>query len=194
MEHEGPTLEYLTHRLSECPGDFLAEPRTNGSGSVNLTALVGDLLRALGSDPQQLDLRLLAPRGDSAGGNRLRLISVAVWLLNDEWFLARNALVQSIWTLLSQGLDAVAGAIQAEAAVTDADRREELVRHCLKGLNLRPSGESAAQAADRLAALDSVERAKVLRQIRAAEARANEVRAMMARRAAEEAAAKVSRE
>ena len=114
--------------------------------------------------------------------------------MNDEWFLARPALGQPIWELLSQGLNALAGAMQAELAVTDPDRREELVRHCLKQLNMRPQGESAAQASDRLTALDSVERAKVLRKIRTAEARANEVRTMMARRAAEEAAAKVSRE
>ena len=55
-------------------------------------------------------------------------------------------------------------------------------------------GPDEPDKSDRLTALDSVERAKVLRKIRVAEDRANEVRAMMARRAAEEAAAKVSRE
>ena len=55
-------------------------------------------------------------------------------------------------------------------------------------------GESAAQAKDRLTALDSLERVKVLRDTLEAEARANEVRKMMAKRAAEEAAAKETRE
>jgi hypothetical protein len=194
MENEGPTLEYLTHRLSECPGEFLAEPRIGRQGTIDVTAIVCDQMRALGEDPQHLDLRRLEYRGDPAEWNRLRLVCVATWLLYDEWFLARPVLARSVGDLLSQGLDGLAGAMQAELAVTDPDRREELVRYCLKQLNLRPQGESIAQATDRLTALDSVERAKVVRQIRAAEARAAEVRAMMARRAAEEAAAKVSRE
>jgi hypothetical protein len=194
MEHEGPTLEYLLHRLSECPGEFLAEPRAGGRGMIDVTAIVCDLVRAFEIEPQHLDLERLAHKGIPADKNRLRLVSVATWLLNDEWFLTRPALGRPIWELLSQGLNALAGAMPAEQAVTDPDRREELVRHCLKQLNVRPQGESAAQASDRLTALDSVERAKVLRKIRTAEARANEVRTMMARRAAEEAAAKVSRE
>jgi hypothetical protein len=194
MEHEGPALEYLTHRLSECPGEFLAEPRATGGGTIDVTAIVCDQMRAFGGDPLQLDLQRLGVSGGPAGRNRLRLIGVAAWLMHDEWFLARPELGRSVWELLSRGLDVLAEAVPAESVVSDPDRREELVRYCLKQLNLRPQGESAAQAADLLTALDSVERVKVLQKIRAAEARANEVRAMMARRAAEEAAAKVSRE
>ena len=78
--------------------------------------------------------------------------------------------------------------------VTDPDRREELARFCLAELGLRPQGESVAQAKDRLTSLDSLERVRVLRDTQAAEARAQEVRQMMARRAAEEAAAKETRE
>jgi hypothetical protein len=96
--------------------------------------------------------------------------------------------------LLSQGLETLAAAIRAESVVADPDRREELVLFCLKSLGLRPQGETEAQAADRLTALDSVERSRVVRETREAEARAREVRQMMARRAAEEAAAKASRE
>src|SRR3954464_10227295 len=179
MEHEGPTLEYLLHRLSECPGEFLAEPRDDGRGTVDVTAIVCDQMRAFGIEPQHLNLEPLVHKGFPAAKNRLRLVSVATWLLNDEWFLARPALGQPIWELLSQGLNALAGAMPAELAVTDPDRREELVRNCLKQLKMCPQGESAAQASDRLTALDSVERAKVLRKIRTAEARANEVRTMM---------------
>ena len=62
MEHEGPTLEYLSHRLSECPGEFLAEPRDGGRGTINVTAIVCDQMRAFGIDPQHLDLERLAIR------------------------------------------------------------------------------------------------------------------------------------
>jgi hypothetical protein len=78
--------------------------------------------------------------------------------------------------------------------INDPDRREELVRLCLKGLGLIPQGESAAQAADRLTTLDSVERDRVIRETRQAEARAREIREAMARKRAEEAAARYSPE
>ena len=49
MKEEGPQLEALTRRLSECPSDFLAEPRTaKGGGQVEVAAVVFDLLGELG--------------------------------------------------------------------------------------------------------------------------------------------------
>ncbi|OOK67654.1 hypothetical protein BZL30_7641 [Mycobacterium kansasii] len=57
-----------------------------------------------------------------------------------------------------------------------------------------PAGETVEQAADRLSTLDSATRARVEAEARAAEARAKEVRAALARKRAEEAAARASRE
>jgi hypothetical protein len=51
-----------------------------------------------------------------------------------------------------------------------------------------------AQAADRLNALDSLERDRVIRETRAAEERAQKVREAMAKKKAEEAAARYSPE
>ena len=78
MEHEGPTLEYLTHRLSECPGEFLAEPRGKRRGTIDVTAIVCDLFRKLGVEPHSLDVRMFADRGGATDVNRLRLISAAL--------------------------------------------------------------------------------------------------------------------
>lgn len=61
-------------------------------------------------------------------------------------------------------------------------------------LELRFLGEAAQEADDRLAQLDSLEQQRLLKSAAEKEKRAREVREMMARRAAEEAAAKVSRE
>jgi hypothetical protein len=195
MNEEGPLLEALTHRLSECPGDFLDEPRAGKKGTVDVAAVVCDHLRAMGFAPEgRIDLGRVLHAGDRASANRLRLIAVACWLLHDEWFLKRPDLGPRMADLLIEGLDGLAGVVRAEAAIGDPDRREELVRVCLARLGLRPRGESGIQAADRLTALDSAERARVVRATREAEARAREVREAMARRAAEEAAAKVSRE
>ena len=78
--------------------------------------------------------------------------------------------------------------------MTDGDRREELVRLCLSELGIRPAGETVDEATDRLNTLDSVERVNVVRKTRKAEARARKIREEMARKRAEEAAARYSPE
>jgi len=193
MTSEGPPLEALARRLAESPADFL-------TSSIHVTALAADLLRDLGQQTPPDDLwAMLAPtkgRGAAArsAANRLQLISLAVWLLSDPWF-ARNATsASSVWLLLAIGLDPLAEIIDATSAISDADRREELVRFILWSLELRPAGETHAQAQDRLTNLDSVERVRVVRETRAAEERARQIREAMAAKAAEEAAASYGRE
>ena len=85
-------------------------------------------------------------------------------------------------------------AASPEAFVTDPDRREELARLCLKALGLRPAGETIAQAEDRLATLNSVERESVRKATAAAEQRAQAIREAMARKAEDEANMKAMRE
>jgi hypothetical protein len=96
--------------------------------------------------------------------------------------------------LLTKGLKDVAALVDSQKFVSDPDRREELARLCLKGLGLRPAGESLAQAQDRLTTLDSAERVRVVKAAREAEERARLIREEMARKAAEEAAANYGRE
>ena len=76
----------------------------------------------------------------------------------------------------------------------DEERREELIRRATTALGLSLAGESPNEAADRLKQVDSVERRRVLVAAAARERRARQVREAMAKKAAEEAAAKVSRE
>jgi hypothetical protein len=177
----------LLHRLANCPPDFLLGP-----GEINVTALACDHFRALGAAiPRTEQRRFLAELPSEAQ----RLVSIVLWLLRDDWLAARPQLAEATWKLLqSDALTQLAKLVRADALVNDPDRREELARLCLKGLGLRPEGESAAQAADRLTTLDSVERERVIRQTRKAEARAREIREAMARKRAEEAAARYSRE
>mgnify|MGYP003580705592 CR=1 FL=1 len=76
----------------------------------------------------------------------------------------------------------------------EPERREELVRTTVARLGLQPDGETAAQAADRLASVSGVERRRLLQASRAAEARARAIREALARKAAEESADKWTRE
>jgi hypothetical protein len=119
------------------------------------------------------------------------LIVVVCWLLHDDWFLERTDLAPGMWALFgSDALGRLVELVKPAAFVADPDRREELARLCLKSLSLVPKGESAAAAADRLAALDSVERHRVLKATAAAERRAREVREAMARKKAQESASR----
>lgn len=195
MQDEGPVLESLTRRLSECPPDFLAEPRRpGGQGKIEVAAVVSDLLEAMGGKP----LKEAGPFGYpnarevNAHRNRLRLVLVGAWLLySDE---LRRAPADRAREWLARGMGELSTYVQAEALVQDPDRREEFVRLGLKALGMRPKGESLEQAQDRLATLSSVERARVVKQAQEAERRAREIREEMARKAAEEAAASWGRE
>jgi hypothetical protein len=194
MNREGPLLETLTRRLAECPPEFLASPRIGAAGKVVVPAVVADLLRDIGGGPLS-PAQAAAFEQNSLGQkrNRLSLILVASWLLHDAWF-RQPALAGPVFALLSEGLGPLADAASAEQCVTDPDRREELARVCLRALGLRPAGETIAQAEDRLATLSSVERESLRRATAAAEKRAADIRAAMARKAEEEANLKAMRE
>jgi hypothetical protein len=198
MKEEGPLLEALTRRLAECPAEFLAEPRdSSGDGDVDVAAVVYDLLRDLGGAPlakEQLALFELKNRKSKEERNRIRVALVASWLLHDPWFRYRSRFAAQAFAFLTDGIKYLASLVSAEALIADPDRREELARLCCKALGLRPAGESPAQAEDRLATLDSVERSRVVREARAAEERARQIREELARKAAEEAAAVYGRE
>ncbi|WPL18666.1 hypothetical protein Thiowin_03749 [Thiorhodovibrio winogradskyi] len=193
---QAPLLDSLTRRLAETPSVFLAEPRRGRRGQLEVAALVTDLLLTLGGDlltPTQATAHTPRDKGER---NRARLVAICCWLLHDETFRQRPELASPVETLLQSGLNELAVLIDAERFVTDLERREELVRRVLDWLGLCPAGESPHQAADRLGALDSVERERVLRATRARQeaARARQLKKQMQARQAREAAAKANRE
>lgn len=193
---EGPSLELLLRRLAETPDWFLRTPGTDDGpeGGVDLTAVLRDLLLDLGCEsPDAPALQLMKRVGGQTERGRIAL--VLSWLLHDGYFLARRGtFVDGALAALREIPGRFTGVVRAELFVTEPDRREELARLSLKLLGLRPAGETDVQAADRLVSLDSVERANVVREARAAEKRAREIREAMARKAAEEAAATYGRE
>lgn len=196
MNYEGPPLEQLTHRLAECPLEFLEEPRIVRQGVLHVDAVVSDLLRDLGGELLSASdaTTLNGIDGTKKKRNRLSLVAVTSWLLHDPWFREQNCFAEQVKDLLLEGMEERAKIVRADRFVFDVERREELVRYVLKNLDLRPEGESKAQAQDRLTTVDSVERKRVLRKAKQAEKRAKELREKMARKAAEKAAAKVTRE
>jgi hypothetical protein len=194
MTEQGPILDRLTHRLAECPPDFLAEPRIGKSGGVHTAAVVHDLLFELaGSWPNPASIRDFS--GSAATRrNWLRLTAVASWLLYDDWFCNQRRFSQQALDWLQHGLDNLADLVSADLFVTDQDRREELARLCLAALGLRPADESENQAADRLNTLNSVERIRLIKATQEQQKRARQLREEMQRKEAAEAAARVNRE
>lgn len=194
MKEEGPILDRLTHRLAECPPDFLAEPRIGNKAGVSTAAVVYDLLFELGGswpDPA-LTGQFTAVSADRR--NLLRLIAVAGWLLHDDWFCSQRRFAPQAGAWLKNGLDELAELVAADQFVNDPDRREELARLCLSALELRPAGESEHQAEDRMKTLNSVERIRLIKATQEQQKRARQLREEMRRKEAEEAAAKVNRE
>ncbi len=189
------TIEALTRRLAECPAEFLAEPRFGATGVVHVHAVVSDVLVSLGGATLTKDEAALFQRAEAKKHrNHYALVLIACWLLHDDWFREQGNCAEAARAFLLSGLDDLAAHVKAPQCITDPDRREELARLCLRALSLRPAGESDAQAQDRLATLNTTERQRILAATRAAEERAAAIREAMAKKAAEDAADKWTRE
>ncbi|HVL01474.1 MAG TPA: hypothetical protein VM553_16770 [Dongiaceae bacterium] len=194
MNKSGPELQRLTRRLAETPADFLDEPLIQGRGRVAVAALVHDALRRVGYRPSSEELQRFVGQNANQDRNRLQLVALAVWLLDEDWFNTATLEGPAVMALFDQALQQLAEANQANKYVNDSERREEFARYLLARLDYRPAGESAAQATDRLSALSSTERKRLLQESREAERRARAIREALAKKAADESADKWTRE
>lgn len=194
MTREGPPLEALLHRLTETPAEFLDEPRIGSKGRVHVDSVVADLLRLHGDTPQSAPLAAFAGTDPARDRNRLAIALLLTWLVADDWFVGNGVPNGILLPLLEGTSRELAQQTAAAAFLSDPDRREEITRLALARLDLRPAGESPAQAQDRLTSLSATERARVISAARAAELRAREIREALARKAAEESADKYTRE
>ncbi len=196
MEQIGPKLETLLRRLSECPSEFLESVQGN-DGAQQIVAIVCDHFRAYGeqnptdSSDAWIQSILQESKPTIPRVRYWGMLSIACWLLHDEWFLQRPQMASSTWNWLrNESLEKLCSIVQPSLCLTDPDRREELVRLCLHAVNVRPLGETLEQSMDRKTTLDSVERQRILQETAEAERRAREVREAMARKQALESASR----
>lgn len=194
MQNIGPQLERLTRRLTETPPDFLDEPKIGVNGRVFVPALVNDLLARYGRRAPIAALERFRGKDAHADRNRLALTMIVVWLLSDDALTGTHAASDAVLRLLDESVGELAAQTAAKKYVEDPERREELARFALAWLDLRPAGETVAQATDRLAALSQSERRRLLEASRAAEARARAIREALVKKRAEESADKWTRE
>jgi hypothetical protein len=193
MNSEGPDIRELTRHLAECPPIFLDEPvQPSGQGGVHVHAVLSDLLaRMAGRRLSETEIPLFRytdKKSIRSERNRLRIALLGAWFFSHRGLRGSEA-SERIRRWLGQELEPLAKVITADDLVHDPDRREEFARLCLAALDLRPKGETVAQAQNRLAALSTVERDRVVAESRAAEERARQVREEMLERERAAAAA-----
>jgi hypothetical protein len=183
-----PPLPELLRHVADMPPAF--------RGDANVRAVVADLIESLsGSAATDRTLAAFDPASPTAAEeNRLRWVLAGCHLLWHPAFRAAGVARESLERLLLQDLATISGTVNAAELDRDEERREELVRFALRAIAATLPGESPNEAEDRLRQVDSVERRRVLVAAAERERRAREVREAMAKKAAEEAAAKVSRE
>lgn len=194
MSKAGPALEAMIRRLLDTPPEFLAEPRVGNAGTVYLPALVNDVLRMHGHGASARWLEGLGGMDPRARRNRLAVAMIVSWLVADEWFVSQGLPGSALCSLFEGATVSLAQATPAHRFVTDPGHGEELVRVVLAHFDYHPANETPEQACDRLAAVSGAARRKLLEASRQAEKRAREVREALARKAAQEAADKWTRE
>lgn len=204
MTTEGPQLATLLRWLGETPPPMRADGDAALS-RVSVRAVVHDLCEtllagsgaetdaAMSSVADLLDAMDPIP-GDAVTANRLAWTLRFCWLLWNPGVRAQGSEAVALRRLFAQEVAELAAIVPVAQLELDADRREELVRRGLRAVGLRPGGETAAQAKERLRQVDSVEAHRLIKAAEDRERRARQVREELARKAAAEAAAKISRE
>lgn len=191
-----PALPDWMRWVADMPSSFRATPEGFEGGTVRVHAVVADLFETLFGAPPDAAILAACKAGDTGARelNRLRWILAASHVLWHPALRENPGPRNAIERFLVQELPGVAAVLPVDSLARDEDRREELVRRALRASGCALPGESGADAEDRLKQLDSVERYRVLSAAAERERRSREVREAMAKKAVEEAAAKVSRE
>jgi hypothetical protein len=191
-----PPLSQWLRWVADLPAPFRALPEGFAGGTTRVRAVVADLFETLYGQSAQAPMLRACDAHDTSKAERNRL----GWILAASHTLWHPALREApgprpaVERLLVEELATVAAVVPLDALLSDEERREELVRRILRAAGRGLPGESAREGEDRLKQVDSVERHRVLSAATAREKRSRKVREAMARKAAEEAAAKVSRE
>lgn len=184
---EGPDINVLHHRLTEFPKEWL-KPQLPSY----FYALVHDALYDLSTSLRASELTRFKRPYEQCEWYRATML-IAYFLMDNSFkgFRFELALLLDAFENTAKEL---AQAGTNKVYINDVDRREEFIRVVLSSINLRPKGESDNQAEDRLQAVSSLERMKVLKAAKVAEQRAHDLRVALAKQKAKEAADKMTRE
>jgi len=140
------------------------------------------------------DERLMAAVGKTNDAERTAWIMAACHVCWHPALRQGSDSAAGLGRLLLQELPAVSALVRVARLDAEEDRREELVRRCLRALGRRPAGESEEEAAERLRQVDSVERQHLVRLAAERQERQRREEALRRKAAEEEAASKMGRE
>jgi len=127
--------------------------------------------------------------------NFLRITAICCYIFTYDWFILNGISTSKVLLFLRDNkLIDLAEIVDYNEFIQDMERREEIVRFCLDGIDLFPKGENKIIAKDRLTTLDSIERKRIIEKSRKAQERSRQLREAMARKRAQEAASKMTRE
>jgi len=198
---EGPSLHEIMHHVSSIPSVFFISPMDSIYGGsnrmeINIPAIISDLIFDMGGDipsPQSLSFFLKHPKNTNL--NFLRITAICCYIFTYDWFILNGISTSKVLLFLRDNkLIDLAEIVDYNEFIQDMERREEIVRFCLDGIDLFPKGENKIIAKDRLTTLDSIERKRIIEKSRKAQERSRQLREAMARKRAQEAASKMTRE
>jgi hypothetical protein len=185
----------LLYHLKSCPEYFLQFWALKRGDVPHTDILLKDMYRRLYGDFSVADESLPSVtdfwRCDQ---NQFLSIQVACWFFHYPLFTNRPNLLTAIHEFLKEDLVEVSRFVKARDWVEDDDRAEEFIRLALKRCEIIPAGETETEAADKLEALDTLQRQEVLRESHDAYERMREIRRQMAEKKAREAANVYGRE
>lgn len=178
------------------PAPFRGVPCGFPGGRVRVRAVVGDLWETLFGEAAPAELLAAMEPRDGGRGERSRLgwVLAAAHLLWHPAFRGHRPEAPAIRRLLVPELARLSASLEPGRISTDPERAEELVRRVLRALGLPPEGESRGEAGARFDQVDSVSRRRLELEAARRERKARRIREHMARRQAEEAAARASSE
>jgi hypothetical protein len=186
---EKQDLYALIHHLKEFPLEF---QQLTDAGNITITrALVTDLLRVIGGDFAAPDSKLPSLKDFEVrffNENTTRSIHLGVWFFHHPFFLRQPALMDSISKFLLQRVPALCAHVKHQQWVEDEDRSEEFIREALQSCNILIDGETLEEAADRLDAISTLKRNRVLKETNESIERMKAIRQKMAEQKARESA------
>jgi hypothetical protein len=191
----GPDIDIhqLMRRLAQCPPDIYDFSSLDSTGPVPL-ALAQDVIFHLGGGALEKKDRNHLIQLQTKRPTEAAFLMLGCYVLSHPIFLRRSELIPGCISLFRTGFSELADVSRARDFVLNTERREELVRLCLRSLAIRPSGESKESFKNRWESLDSVRRVELMQKAAQLRKRQEELRKAMEEKAAREAASKWSRE
>lgn len=185
----------LTYHLKRCPETLLQRFGINPGEVLPTEIFVKDIYRKIQGDFNVADSELPSlPSIWEVEENHLFSIQIGCWLFSYPYFNQNPTLLPKIHEFLYYDLAEVCEYVKYRDWINDDDRTEEFVRLALKRCDILPSGETAESASNKLEALDTIRRQKVLNETNQSLERIKEIRRAMAEKKAREAANVYGRE